>query len=75
MPTYTAPVDDLQFVLHNVLGIAGSDVPGYEEMDRETTGAILEEAGKLAMEVLQPLNSVGDEQGCTLENGVVRKAR
>ena len=72
MPTYTAPVVDLQFVLHDVLGISESDVPGYEEMDRETTGAILEEAGKLAMEVLQPLNSVGDEQGCTLENGVVR---
>jgi len=72
MPTYRAPVEDLQFVLHDVLDISSSDVPGYEEMDRETTAAILEEAGKLAVDVLQPLNAVGDEQGCTLEDGVVR---
>ena len=72
MPTYSAPVRDLQFVLHDLLGIAGSAVPGYDEMDRETTGAILEEAGKLAEQVLQPLNAIGDAQGCRLENGVVR---
>ena len=72
MPTYTAPVKDLQFVLHDVLGIADSSVPGYEDMDRETTEAILDEAGKIAADVLQPLNTVGDEQGCILENGVVR---
>ncbi len=72
MPSYTAPVNDLQFVLHDVLGIAESSVPGYEEMDRETTEAILDEAGKIAVEVLQPLNTIGDEQGCKLENGVVR---
>ncbi|MEL7106692.1 MAG: acyl-CoA dehydrogenase C-terminal domain-containing protein [Pseudomonadota bacterium] len=72
MPTYTAPVRDLQFVLHDVLGVGQSDVPGYEDMDRETTEAILDEAGKIAMEVLQPINASGDEQGCVLENGVVR---
>ncbi|MGS4946224.1 acyl-CoA dehydrogenase C-terminal domain-containing protein [Meridianimarinicoccus sp. RP-17] len=72
MPIYTAPTDDLQFVLQDVLGLEGSDTPGYDELDRDTTAAVLEEAGKLAEGVLAPLNPVGDTEGCTLENGVVR---
>ena len=72
MPSYTAPTKDLQFVLHDVLGVSHSDIPGYDELDAETTAAILEEAGKLSEQVLAPLNPVGDEQGCSLENGVVR---
>ncbi|MGR3497137.1 acyl-CoA dehydrogenase C-terminal domain-containing protein [Citreimonas sp.] len=73
MPIYTAPLKDQQFILHDVLRIAEqADVPGYDELDRETTEAILGEAAKLAENVLAPLNPVGDEEGCTLENGVVR---
>ncbi len=72
MPTYTPPVKDQQFLLHDVLKISESDVPGYDELDRDFTAAILEEAGKIAANVLQPLNTVGDTEGCTLENGVVR---
>ncbi|MEM1301014.1 MAG: acyl-CoA dehydrogenase C-terminal domain-containing protein [Pseudomonadota bacterium] len=72
MPTYTAPTKDQQFILHDVLNISAMDVPGYGDLDREFTSAVLEEAGKLATEVLAPLNSVGDKQGCKLENGVVR---
>ncbi|WP_238365902.1 acyl-CoA dehydrogenase C-terminal domain-containing protein [Mesobacterium pallidum] len=72
MPSYTAPVKDLQFILHEVLKASKSDVPGYEELEPDFTNAVLEEAGKLASEVLTPLNLVGDQQGCRLENGVVR---
>ncbi len=72
MPTYTPPTKDMQFVLHDVLNVSDSDIPGYDELDRDFTNAVLDEAGKLASEVLAPLNSVGDKQGCTLENGVVR---
>jgi len=72
MPSYTAPTKDMQFILHDVLKVGEADIRGYDEMDRETTQAILEEAAKLAENVLQPLNAVGDEQGCKLENGVVR---
>ena len=59
-------------MLHDVLGIETSGIPGCEDLDRAFTGAILEEAGKLAVEVLAPLNAVGDAEGCRLENGVVR---
>ncbi|WGW05660.1 acyl-CoA dehydrogenase C-terminal domain-containing protein [Tropicibacter oceani] len=72
MPTYTAPVKDQLFVLHDVLKISEQDVPGYDELDAETTEAILGEAAKLAENVMAPLNAVGDQQGCRLENGIVR---
>ena len=71
MPRYTAPVKDMQFILHDVLKISEQDVPGYEDLDRDFTNAILEEAGRLNSEVLAPLNTVGDTEGCRLENGVV----
>ncbi|MCZ0812946.1 MAG: acyl-CoA dehydrogenase C-terminal domain-containing protein [Pseudomonadota bacterium] len=72
MPSYTPPTKDMQFVLHDVLEVSQSDIPGYDELDRDFTSAVLDEAGKIAADVLAPLNAVGDRQGCTLENGVVR---
>ncbi|UWQ90152.1 acyl-CoA dehydrogenase C-terminal domain-containing protein [Rhodobacteraceae bacterium M382] len=72
MPSYSAPTKDLQFVLHDVLNITNTDVPGYSELEPDFTSAILEEAGKIATEVVHPLNVVGDTEGCVLENGVVR---
>jgi len=72
MPSYTAPLADLQFVLHELLKVSASAVPGYGDLDASFTAAVLEEAGKVATEVLAPLNAVGDRQGCRLENGVVR---
>jgi alkylation response protein AidB-like acyl-CoA dehydrogenase len=72
MPSYTAPTKDMQFVLHEVLKISEAETPGYADLDADFTNAVLEEAGKLASEVLAPLNVVGDTEGCKLENGVVR---
>ncbi|EYD72299.1 acyl-CoA dehydrogenase C-terminal domain-containing protein [Limimaricola hongkongensis] len=72
MPSYTAPIRDMQFVLHEVLDISGQDIPGYADLDADFTAAILEEAGKLSSGVLAPLNLSGDREGCRLDNGVVR---
>ena len=72
MPIYTPPIRDLQFALHDVLKLSESGLPGHDELDRDFTEAVLDAAGKLAAEVLAPLNAVGDQQGCKLENGVVR---
>ncbi|MDA5095658.1 acyl-CoA dehydrogenase C-terminal domain-containing protein [Aliiroseovarius sp. KMU-50] len=71
MPSYTAPTKDMGFVLHEVLKVHETSIPGYEDLDSSFTSAVLEEAGKLASEVLTPLNTVGDQEGCRLENGVV----
>ena len=60
MPTYTAPVKDMQFLLHDLLKISEADIPGYSDLDRSFTEAILDEAAKVSQEILTPLNVVGD---------------
>ena len=72
MPSYAAPLKDMQFVLHEVLRLPEAGIAGYGDLDADFTGAVLEEAGRFASEVLAPLNAVGDREGCVLENGVVR---
>ncbi len=61
---YKAPLKDLRFVMHNLLGddqLAG--LPGLEDYSPDFTDSVLEEAGKFAEEVLQPINRVGDTRG------------
>lgn len=73
MPSYKAPVADFEFLLFDVLQIDKfKDLPGYNELDRDTVHDVLEGAGKFMSEILQPLNQIGDEEGCHFENGVVR---
>ena len=72
MPAYTAPVRDMQFLLNDVMNVQSANIPGYDELDPDFLTAILNECGKINADVLAPLNAIGDTQGCTLENGVVR---
>lgn len=73
MPTYKAPVDDFKFILKDFLRIQDhSDLPGFDVLDDELIDQILNGGAKFFEEVWAPLNMVGDEQGCTLENGIVR---
>ncbi|MBI5616067.1 MAG: acyl-CoA dehydrogenase C-terminal domain-containing protein [Gammaproteobacteria bacterium] len=66
MPSYTAPVRDTLFVLNEVLDIQRyAALRGYADATPDVVQAILEGAAKLAEEVLQPLNAVGDRLGCT----------
>ena len=68
MPSYTPPLRDMQFVLHDVLNVTENlkQIPKHAEIDAQTISAILEEGGKFAAEVIFPLNQIGDQQGCTL---------
>ena len=66
MPSYTPPLRDMQFVLHELLDVCKdfAEMPMYSEMDVDTVNAVLAEGGKFAAEVLLPLNQSGDAQGC-----------
>ena len=72
MTAYNAPIRDMQFLLHELLRVSESGLPGRDELDASFTQAVLDAAGQLASEVLEPLNASGDRQGCVLENGAVR---
>ncbi len=73
MPIYKAPMENIRFVLDEVLNAGQlADLPGYEEASSDLVGQILEEGAKICEDVLFPLNQSGDQEGCVLENGVVR---
>ncbi len=69
MPTYTPPLRDMQFVMHELLHAADElkAIPRHADVDADTLNAVVEEAGKFAAKVLAPLNTVGDREGCTLD--------
>jgi hypothetical protein len=46
-------------------------MPGYEEATPDVVDAVLNEAGRLASEVLAPLNRYGDVQAPAVKDGVV----
>ncbi|WP_020558668.1 acyl-CoA dehydrogenase C-terminal domain-containing protein [Thiofilum flexile] len=72
MPTYKAPLRDLQFVYKELFDATSLQaLPGFEEVDTDLTDTILEEAGRFCETVLQPLNQSGDEEGCHFNNGAV----
>ena len=66
MPAYRAPLRDMRFVFDEVLGASQvlQDLPDQGEFSSDLADAILEEAAKLAENVLAPLNGPGDQQGC-----------
>src|SRR5437868_5238850 len=65
MPTYKAPVQEVEFLLNDVFHIERYDnLPGFSDASPDVVAAILEEAGKFAEGVLQPLNRLGDLEGC-----------
>ena len=74
MVTYRAPLDDIRFLLNEVLDYSGAvtSLPGCAEATPDLLDAIFEEAARFFESELLPLNRSGDEEGCLFENGVVR---
>ena len=70
---YSAPVEDLIFVLKHMTGFERlNGLEAFSNYDSDLLEPILEEAGKLARDVLAPLNQIGDREGARLEaDGVV----
>ncbi|MBB3944982.1 hypothetical protein GGQ73_000907 [Rhizobium skierniewicense] len=70
---YLAPVDDIAFTLKHVAGLKVALEQGaFGDLDEDTVDAILHEAGRFATEEVAPLAEIGDRQGSTIVDGVVR---
>ncbi len=69
MPSYTAPLEDMVFVLDEVLGFSEKlkSWPKHQEFDLQILQEILNQSARFAEEVIQPLNQVGDIEGCQLD--------
>lgn len=71
--TYRAPADDFQFILEKIVDFSRvSQMDQFADVDADVVVAILEEAAKLASDVIAPLDRGGDQQGATLVDGVVK---
>ena len=73
MPTYRAPLTDMQFLLRDVFKAEElfAAMPDTEEVTEDLIAAILEAAAKMAAGLLSPLNQSGDQEGCHFDAGVV----
>jgi alkylation response protein AidB-like acyl-CoA dehydrogenase len=72
MPAYKAPIEDIKFVLHDVLGVESlTKIPDFEEASADLVDQIIEEGAKICEAVLFPINQSGDEEGCTFKDGDV----
>lgn len=74
MSEYKASLQDMNFVLHEVFQVSDDwvEMPGLAEMmDAETATAILQEAAKLAENLIAPTARRADEQGVHYADGVV----
>lgn len=74
MSDYKAPIRDIKFVMYELMGFEDhyQSLPGGEDASQDVVEAILEESAKFCENVLAPLNSIGDEQGCTWNEGEVK---
>jgi len=74
MSDYSYPYKDAEFIINELVGFdAMCAEAGLEEVNSELASAIIEEANRLGMEVVAPLNVIGDEKGATLDETGVRE--
>jgi len=69
MPTYKPPLDNIRFILNDVLNVGqlSEEIPAYKDVDWETISSLLSEVGKFFREVTFPLNQSADKEGVTYD--------
>lgn len=73
MTEYTAPLADLNFVINELSNLDEIiKLPKFEHATDDLLEPILDEAARFSREVLGPTNVIGDQQGCSVEDGVVK---
>ncbi|MFK7916132.1 MAG: acyl-CoA dehydrogenase C-terminal domain-containing protein [Pseudomonadales bacterium] len=73
MLSYEAPVRDIEFLLFDVFDTQQewSDVAAFAELSEDLVRAVVAEGGRVAGEVLAPINQSGDAEGCHWDDGIV----
>lgn len=71
MLTYSAPLADWQFILHDVLKIQDQPWPGFSDLDASFTAPLLQAAARFHETVLHPMNLAADQEGAKWEDGRV----
>ena len=62
---YKAPVKEHLFLLNEVMNLQShANLPGFADATPDLMGQLLEEAARFCEGVLEPLNAVGDREGC-----------
>ena len=75
MSSYKVPCRDILFATQHLADLPSiTALPDHQEATIDLLEAILTEAGKIAEQVLAPINQQGDRQGVTLKNGEVTTA-
>ncbi|MCO4786312.1 MAG: acyl-CoA dehydrogenase [Marinomonas atlantica] len=70
--SYQAPYKDMQWLVEQAYQSQNlAELNSLQDFDLDLANAIIDEANKFASNVLAPLNTVGDTQGCQFENGQV----
>ena len=73
MGEYTAPLDDLRFVIHELAEIGNlRELPVFEQSADDLLDAVLDESSRFAREVISPTNGIGDTVGSRAQEGTVR---
>ena len=69
MSNYTAPVEDMSFVLKEVVEIEKlCNETGLDTSTVDIIDTILDAAGKLAKEEIEPINKTGDSEGLKIDS-------
>ncbi|MCZ6618055.1 MAG: acyl-CoA dehydrogenase C-terminal domain-containing protein [Gammaproteobacteria bacterium] len=73
MLEYRAPERDFEFLLFELYRVQESwrAISAFADFSDDIVRAVLAEGGKLAAEVMAPLNQSGDDEGCRWEDGEV----
>ena len=71
--TYRAPINDMLLSLNHGAGLLAAIEAGhYDGYEADFSTSVIEEAGKFATDILDPLNQIGDREGIKLtDKGVV----
>ena len=72
MTHYDAPLRDMHFVMHELVGLQQMNGwPGIDEASADVVDEVIAQAGRFGAEVLAPLNGPGDRHGAQWHDGVV----